>query len=56
MKIAVITKTDCFMMADFLTWKGNYDQQSIMAFEPASLKLAEDLILHYKDRAQKIKG
>lgn len=56
MKIAMITKTDCFMMADFLTWKGNYDQQSIMAFEPASLKLAEDLILHYKDRAQKIKG
>lgn len=56
MKIAMMTKTDCFMMADFLTWKGEYDQQSIVAFEPASLKLAEDLILHYKVKAQEIKG
>lgn len=56
MKIAMMTKTNCFIMADFLTWKGEYDQQSIVAFEPASLKLAEDLILHYKNKAQEIKG
>jgi predicted transcriptional regulator len=41
-------------MADFLTWKGDYDQESIVAFEPASLKWAEELILHYKDQAKEI--
>jgi predicted transcriptional regulator len=56
MKIAMLTKTELFMMADFLTWKGDYDQESIIAFEPASLKWAEELILHYKGQAQEIKG
>lgn len=55
MKIAMITKTERFMMADFLTWKGDYDQESIVAYEPASLKWAEELILHYKGQAQEIK-
>jgi len=55
MKIAMLTKTELFMMADFLTWKGDYDQESIVAFEPASLKWAEELILHYKGQAQEIK-
>jgi predicted transcriptional regulator len=55
-KIAILTKTEHFMMADFLTWKGAYDQESIISVEPAPLKWAEDLILHYKDRAQEIKG
>jgi predicted transcriptional regulator len=56
MKIAMLTKTELFMMADFLTWKGDYDQESIVAFEPASLKWAEELVLHYKVQAQEIKG
>ncbi|KKG08613.1 winged helix-turn-helix domain-containing protein [Methanosarcina sp. 2.H.A.1B.4] len=55
-KIAMLTKTEHFMMADFLTWKGAYDQESVISFEPAPLKWAEDLILHYKDQAQEIKG
>lgn len=54
-KIAMLTKTEHFMMADFLTWKGAYDQESIISFEPAPLKWAEDLILHYKEQAQEIK-
>lgn len=56
MKIAMLTKTERFMMADFLTWKGAYDQESIMAFEPDSLKWAEELILYYRGEAQEIKG
>jgi len=55
MKIAMLTKTESFMMADFLTWKGDYDQESIIAFEPASLKWTEELIFHYKGNAQEIK-
>ncbi|MDQ1274453.1 MAG: hypothetical protein QG610_24 [Euryarchaeota archaeon] len=55
MKIAMLTKTESFMMADFLTWKGDYDQESIIAFEPASLKWTEELIFHYKSNAQEIK-
>lgn len=55
LKIAMLTKTEHFMMADFLTWKGAYDQESIVAFEPASLKWAEELILHYKNQAQELK-
>lgn len=55
-KIAMLTKTEHFMMADFLTWNGAYDQESVISFEPAPLKWAEDLILHYKDQAQEIKG
>lgn len=55
-KIAMLTKTEHFMMADFLTWKGAYDQESITSFEPAPMKWAEDLILYYKNRAQEIKG
>lgn len=55
-KIAMLTKTEHFMMADFLTWKGAYDQESIISFEPAPLKWAEDLILYYKEQAQEIKG
>jgi predicted transcriptional regulator len=56
MKIAMLTKTEHFMMADFLTWKEAYDQESVVSFEPAPLKWAEDLILHYRDQAQEIKG
>jgi predicted transcriptional regulator len=56
MKIAMLTKTERFMMADFLTWKGSYDQESVISFEPVPLKWAEDLILHYKAQAQEIKG
>lgn len=55
-KIAMLTKTEHFMMADFLTWKGAYDQESIISFDHAPLKWAEDLILHYKAQAQEIKG
>lgn len=55
-KIAMMTKTEHFMMADFLTWKGAYDQESIVSFKPAPIKWAEDLILYYKDQAQEIKG
>ncbi len=56
MKIAMLTKTERFMMADFLTWKGAYDQESIISFEPVPLKWAEDLIFHYKAQAQEIRG
>lgn len=56
MKIAMLTKTERFIMVDFLTWKGDYDRESIMAFEPASLKWAEELILYYKSQAQEING
>jgi predicted transcriptional regulator len=55
-KIAMLAKTEHFMMADFLTWKGAYDQESVISFEPAPLKWAEDLILHYREQAQEIKG
>ena len=55
LKIAMLTKTEHFMMADFLTWKGAYDQESVISFEPDPLKWAEDLILHYKEQAQEIK-
>lgn len=55
MKIAMLTKTERFMMADFLTWKGSYDQESIISFEPVPLKWAEDLILHYKAQAREIR-
>jgi len=55
-KIAMLTKTEHFMMADFLTWKGAYDQERVISFEPVPLKWAEDLILHYKEQAQEIKG
>ena len=54
LKIAMLTKTEHFMMADFLTWNGAYDQESVISFEPAPLKWAEDLILHYKDQAQEV--
>lgn len=54
-KIAMMTKTEHFMMADFLTWKGAYDRESIISFEPAPIKWAEDLILYYKGQAQEIK-
>lgn len=56
MKIAMLTKTERFMMADFLTLKGAYDQESIMAFEPSSLKWAEELIFQNKNQSQEIKG
>lgn len=53
-KIAMLTKTECFMMADFLTWNGSYDRESIVNSKPASLRWAEDLILHYRGQAQEI--
>jgi len=56
MKIAMLIKTERFMSADFLTCKGSFDQETIIGFEPAPIKWAEDLILHYRDNAQKIKG
>ena len=55
-KIAMIIKTECFMSADFLTSKGAFDQETIIGIEPAPMKWAEDLILHYMDNAQEIKG
>jgi predicted transcriptional regulator len=53
-KVAMLIKTEFFMAADFLTSKGAFDQETIIGFEPAPLKWAEDLILNYKDRAQEI--
>jgi len=55
-RIAMIIKTECFVSADFLTAKGAFDQETIIGFEPAPMKWAEDLILYYRDRAQEIKG
>lgn len=55
-KIAMIIKTECFMSADFLTSKGAFDQETIIGFEAAPMKWAEDLILYYRDKAQEIKG
>jgi predicted transcriptional regulator len=55
-KIAMLIKTEHLMAADFLTLKGAFDQETIIGFEPAPLKWAEDLILHYRNRAQVIKG
>ena len=53
----MLIKTECFMSADFLTCKGAFDQETIIiGFEPASMRWAEDLILHYRDKAQEIKG
>ncbi len=56
LKIAMIIKTEYFMSADFLTYKGAFDQETIIGIEPAPMKWAEDLILHYRDKAQEIKG
>ena len=53
-KIAMLIKTELFMSADFLTLKGAFDQETLIGFEPASMKWAEDLILYYKDKAQEI--
>lgn len=55
-KIAMLIKTECFMSADFLTSKRTFDQETIIGFEPAPMKWAEDLILYYKDSAQEIKA
>lgn len=55
-KIAMIIKTECFMSADFLTSKGVFDQETLMSTEPVPMKWAEDLIVHFKDKAQEIKG
>jgi predicted transcriptional regulator len=53
-KIAMLIKTDHFMTADFLTSKGSFDQETLIGFEPAPMKWAEDLIMYYKDKAQEI--
>ncbi|MGB9941345.1 helix-turn-helix transcriptional regulator [Methanosarcina sp.] len=53
-KIAMLVKTERFMAADFLTSKGSFDQETIIGFEPAALRWAEDLILHYRKHAQEI--
>jgi len=53
-KIAMLAKTDCFMTAIFLTSKGAFDQETIIGFEPAPMKWAEDLILYYRNKAQEI--
>ncbi len=55
-KIATLTKTECFMMVNFLTIKGTYDQENILSFGPAALQWAEDLVLHYKEQAREISG
>jgi predicted transcriptional regulator len=54
-RIAMIIKTECFMSADFLTSKGAFDQETLIGFDPAPMKWAEDLILYYRDKAQEIK-
>ena len=33
-----------------------YEVITVISFEPAPIKWAEDLILYYKDQAQEIKG
>lgn len=53
-KIAMLVKTERFMAVDFLTSKGSFDQETVICFEPAALKWAEDLILHYQEQAQEI--
>lgn len=53
-KITTLTKTECFMMANFLTLKGTFDQENILSFGPAALQWAEDLILHHKEQAREI--
>jgi len=53
-KIAMLVKTEHFMAADFLTLKGSFDQETIIGFEPAALKWAEDIILNYREQAQEI--
>jgi predicted transcriptional regulator len=53
-KIAMLIKTEFFMTADVLTSRGAFDQETIIGFEPASMKWAEDLIQYYKNRAQEI--
>ncbi|WP_240664484.1 winged helix-turn-helix domain-containing protein [Methanosarcina sp. MSH10X1] len=55
-KIAMLVKTEHFIAIDFLTSKGSFDQETIIGFEPAALKWAEDLILHYREHAREIKG
>ncbi|AKB23534.1 Transcriptional regulator, ArsR family [Methanosarcina sp. MTP4] len=55
-KIAMLTKTECFMMVNFLTYKGTFDQENVLCFGPAALQWAEDLILHYKEQAREISG
>jgi predicted transcriptional regulator len=53
-KVAMLVKTEHFMAADFLTSKGSFDQETIIGFEPAAMKWAEDLILHYREQAHEI--
>lgn len=53
-KIAMLVKTERFMAADFLTSKGFFDQETMIGFEPAALRWAEDLILHYREQAQEV--
>lgn len=53
-KIAMLVKTECFMAAEFLTSGGFFDQETIIGFEPAALRWAEDLILYYREQAQEI--
>jgi predicted transcriptional regulator len=53
-KIAMLVKTERFMAADFLTSKGFFDQETIIGFEPAALRWAEDLILYYGEQAHEI--
>ncbi len=55
-KIAMLTKTECFMMVNFLTYKGTFDQENFLSFGPAALQWTEDLILHYKEQAREISG
>ena len=53
-KIAMLIRTELFMSADFLTLKGAFDQETLIGFDPAPMKWAEDLIRCYRDRAQEI--
>ncbi len=53
-KIAMLIKTELFMSVNFLTSKGAFDQETIIGFDLIPMKWAEDLILYYKNKAQKV--
>lgn len=53
-KIAMITSTERFMFAGFFGQNNTFDQKNILSFEPAALRWAGDLLLHYKKDAREI--
>ncbi|MCQ1536460.1 winged helix-turn-helix domain-containing protein [Methanosarcina sp. KYL-1] len=54
-KIGLLTKTERFMLASFLTAKGTFDQEGIISLQPAALQWTEDLILHYMKQSREIR-